>query len=160
MVAETGGALGRADVHADRARSADRGAASFGRGRRRIRLRNAAEERSQRAIGRSDGGDRRGWREPWHDDGFTPRLRRDHRAVCTEGHGDRAVHIGSEDPRSGLGKTLERAPGRMAVGIAGSGRGDRDPWPDGRQERVRRRGPAAVVCHLEQVDVRQAFRQQ
>jgi hypothetical protein len=41
----------------------------------------------------------------------------------------------------------------MAVRIARAGRGDRHRRPDGVDERLRRRGLAAVVRDLEQVDV-------
>jgi hypothetical protein len=48
----------------------------------------------------------------------------------------------------------------MAVRVAGPGRRDRDAGPDGVDERLRRRGLAAVMGDLEQVDLGQAFGQE
>ena len=43
--------------------------------------------------------------------------------------------------------------GRMAVGVLRSHRDDRDPRSDGIEECLRRRSPAPVVGHLQEVDV-------
>ena len=92
--------------------------------------------------------------------GLPPRLRPDPRTIRTERHRDRPIHVGPVHPRARGGQAFQRATGRVAVGIAGSGGGDRDPWPDRREERIGGGGPAAVMRDLEQVDVRQAFREQ
>jgi len=44
----------------------------------------------------------------------------------------------------------------VPIRVAGARRRDRDPWSDGIHERLGRRGPAAVVGHLQQVEPRQA----
>ena len=81
----------------------------------------------------------------------------DRQPARLEGHGHRAVDVGPEDPRAGVGQAFERRPRRVAVRVVGTGRGDRDPRPDGGDERLGRRGPAAVMGDLEQVDPRQAL---
>jgi hypothetical protein len=48
----------------------------------------------------------------------------------------------------------------VPVRIAGPGRGDRDGRSRGVDERLRRRGLAAVVGDLEQIDVRQVVLEQ
>jgi hypothetical protein len=48
----------------------------------------------------------------------------------------------------------------MAVRVPGPGRGDGDGGSHGIDERLRRRGPAAVMGHLEKVDARQALGQE
>ena len=60
-------------------------------------------------------------------------------------------------PRRGAGERRRRG---VAVRVAGARRGDRDPRPDRIEERLGGRGRAAVVGDLEQVDARQAAREQ
>jgi hypothetical protein len=48
----------------------------------------------------------------------------------------------------------------MAVRIAGTGRSDRDPGTHRLDERLGRSGPTAVVGDLQEVDLRQALRQE
>jgi hypothetical protein len=65
---------------------------------------------------------------------------------------DGAIAIGPKHTRASRGKPLERGPCRVAIRIAGPGRRDRHPGSDGIDERLGRRGPTAVVGHLEKVD--------
>ena len=77
-----------------------------------------------------------------------------------EGDRDRAVDVRPIDPCPGRREPVDRRPRRVPVGIAGPGRGDRDQWPDRGEERLVRRGPAAVVGDLQDVDPGQARREQ
>ncbi len=70
----------------------------------------------------------------------------------TEDDLDRAVAVGSQDPCPVGLEPPDRGRARVAVGIARADRDDRDRWPDGVEERVRGRGPAAVVGDLEDLD--------
>jgi hypothetical protein len=48
----------------------------------------------------------------------------------------------------------------VSVGVAAAGRRDRDPRPDGLDERLGRGGAAAVVGDLEEIEPRQSLREQ
>ena len=59
------------------------------------------------------------------------------------------------DPRAARAEPVERRSRRVAVRVAGAGRGDRDSRVDGVDERLGRRRGAAVVGDLDQVDARE-----
>ena len=85
-----------------------------------------------------------------------PTLGPDGQPGSAERHGHGAVPIGPEDACPRRGQSIERRSCRVAVRVARPRRGDRDPWPDGIDERLRRGRPAAVVRDLEEVEPRQA----
>ena len=113
---------------------------------------------------REPGSDRReresAGRQPGRDGRFPPRPRLHQRAARIEAHRDRAIDVRSVHARARCGQPFQRALRRVAVWIAGSRGRDRDPGPDGREERVGGRGPAAVMGDLQEVDVRKALGQQ
>jgi len=84
----------------------------------------------------------------------------DGESIRLEGHDDRAVPVRPEHPGTGPGQPLEGCPGRVAVRVARAGGCDRDPRPDGVDERLGGRRPAAVVGDLEQIDTGQVGGQQ
>ena len=77
-----------------------------------------------------------------------------------EADDDRAVAVRAEDSGACRGEPIHRRLGRVAVWVARARRGYRHLRPGCLDEGLRRRGPAAVVRHLEQVDLRQSLGQE
>ena len=77
-----------------------------------------------------------------------------------EADDDRAVAVRSEDSGACRGEPIQRRLGRVAIWVAGARRGHRHLRPGCLDEGFRRRGLAAVVRHLEQVDLRQSLGQE
>jgi len=81
-------------------------------------------------------------------------------AVALELRNDRSVPVRPEDLRAGRREAIERGLRRMAVRIAGAGRGDRDRGAHGLHERFGRRRLAPVVRDLQEVDAGQVAPEQ
>lgn len=75
---------------------------------------------------------------------------------AVERHLDRPVGIGSIGLARELVQSLDRRRRRMAVRVAEAGRHDSDGRPDGLQEWARARRLRAVMCNLQEVDLREA----
>jgi hypothetical protein len=76
-------------------------------------------------------------------------------AIGAERHHDRAVEVGPIDLGARRAESIQRRCRRVSVRIAGAGRRDRDLRSDRIHERLRRRGLAAVMGDLEEVQRRQ-----
>ncbi len=130
-------------------------------GNRRRADRTEAQDRAQEgACPSRRPGRGRGRRHRWRGSVRSSRRAPDDRPVRGEAHRDRAVDVGPINGRTGRSESLDRRLRGMPIRVAGPRRGDGDPWPDRRDERVGRRSPAAVVRDLEDVDGRQAGRQE
>jgi hypothetical protein len=77
-----------------------------------------------------------------------------------EAHDDRAVAVRPQDSGARCGEPVQRCLGRVAIWVAGARRGHRHLRPGCLDEGFSRRGLAAVVRHLEQVDLRQSLGQE
>jgi hypothetical protein len=129
-----------------------------GRRRGRLSLGDEGSDRDGAAERHSRGGRARG---------ETRQRRHRSPAFCAHRHraGLETDHYGPvlvrpKDPRPGRRQPVQRRLGRMAVGIAGPGRGHRDTRANGVHERLRGGSLAPVVGDLEQVDMWQAPGQQ
>ena len=111
--------------------------------------------RDRAAEGRRRGARIRGPRR----DG-TPALGPHRHPGRVEGGHDGPVEVRPEDPGAGRREPVEGRTRRVAVRVAGPGRGDRHLRPGRIDEGLRRGRPAAVVGHLEEVEPRQLVGQQ
>jgi hypothetical protein len=71
-----------------------------------------------------------------------------------------AIEVSAENPGAMRHEAGNRGRSRVAVGVGGPGRDDRNTWPDRTEKRVRRRRAAPVVGDLQEIDLRQTAGQQ
>jgi hypothetical protein len=82
------------------------------------------------------------------------------RPVSREGHDDGAIAIGAKDASPGPGQALHRGWRGMTVRIAHPGGRHRDPRSNRVDEGLGRGGLAPVMRDLQQIEARQARREQ